>query len=121
MQEPDGATRTKAVTGTPLGSEALYVGQLQLDLAPGGRVLMFTDGVVELPLPRGREFGVRRLQRAFEATHPETLSAARASIIAAIREAQAGVPADDDLTYVLVERAKGTPPPRGDGPDHGCV
>ncbi len=123
VQDPDGATATKGLAGMALGSADFQVGQLQCDLPPGGRILMFTDGVVELPLPGGRQFGARRLKRVFEASHLKPLSEARASLAAAIREAQAGTPADDDLTYVLLERARPQPMaaarPRGprDGED----
>lgn len=60
--------------------------------------------VVELPVPGGRQFGQRRSKRAFEATRLQALPDVRASSAAAQHEAQAGLPAEDDLIFVLLER-----------------
>jgi sigma-B regulation protein RsbU (phosphoserine phosphatase) len=103
IQATDGSVTSKSVAGVPIGREGFMFGSMTFDLEPGGRLLIFTDGVPELPLPKGRELGMRRLTEFLEASHGLPLQQARAGILAGIREAQGDVPADDDITYVLLE------------------
>lgn len=100
-----GQVEASTQKGLPLGSDDMRFDSAELRLEPGDRLLTYTDGVTELQLPNGKELGIRRLRDQFAASAGLPLQQARAEIIAGIREAQGDVPADDDLTFVLLERA----------------
>ncbi|MGY1744295.1 PP2C family protein-serine/threonine phosphatase [Blastococcus sp. SYSU D00695] len=83
-----------------------------LRLAPGDRVLFFTDGVVEERLDGGEQFGEGRLREMIERTTTEGLSAAESvrRLSHALMAARAGH-TSDDASLLLVEWKE---PPRDD-------
>ncbi|HEY9721779.1 MAG TPA: GAF domain-containing SpoIIE family protein phosphatase, partial [Oscillatoriaceae cyanobacterium] len=103
--------------GVPLGMDpevfdATLTDQA-LTLAPGDRIALVTDGVLEALDPESLEFGEERLLKALA---PDGVSAEEGvnHVLARVREHVAGAPAWDDMT-VLVARAACTvesaPPP----------
>jgi len=93
--------------GLPLGimPDAAYrEGRTQLQ--PGDVLVAYSDGVTEQINPKGEEFGPTRLQEVIW-KHVE-LSAAgiRDKIEAALTQFAQGTPAVDDITLVIVKRAK---------------
>ena len=105
VQRANGDFEVKGAKGHPLGSDELLFGEVQWQLGPGDRMLAFTDGVVELELPSGRDMGLKRLKTFMENCEGKDLQQTRAAIIEQVREAQDGKPAGDDITYLLLERA----------------
>ncbi|HXO19316.1 MAG TPA: PP2C family protein-serine/threonine phosphatase [Thermoanaerobaculia bacterium] len=94
-------------TGTVMGrlSRAAY-GKSSLPLAPGDRLVLFTDGFPEAPSPAGELFGDARLQ-GFLAEHPglapEPLAAALLARIAEWSGTNADRGRADDLTLVVLQ------------------
>jgi len=71
----------------------------ELRLAPGDRILLYTDGVTEAMSPAGEPFGDERL-RDIAASSPD-------EILGHLNEwtaRQPGEPLDDDVTLVVVQR-----------------
>ncbi|HLL56193.1 MAG TPA: GAF domain-containing SpoIIE family protein phosphatase, partial [Myxococcaceae bacterium] len=103
-----GKVDSLACAGTPLGSDSFEVGWREVDLMPGDRIFSFTDGLSELELPSGRQFGMRRLSNLFIQTRGLTLSEATEKIVSELDLARGKgtsgeVPQGDDLTFALLE------------------
>jgi len=73
------------------------------DLAPGDRMVLYTDGVTEAQNDAGEFFGRRRLREAVQRSNAGSCAELHAAIQKAIREFTAGAEQADDLTLVVVE------------------
>jgi ligand-binding sensor domain-containing protein len=90
--------------GSPLGTEEGFeIGRIDGVLAPGERILMYTDGIPEITLPNGNVLGLRRFAQMYERTRSQTVREAAASIIGLADQTQAGKPQADDWTFAIVE------------------
>jgi serine phosphatase RsbU (regulator of sigma subunit) len=100
-----GRLETVSTGGLVLGigfAEPEHVRQLELPIATGDTVLLFTDGVSELRDPRGRELGVAALARCFEnAALGDSAAAVLGQLQAELAAHQQGAPLHDDLTMVV--------------------
>lgn len=105
VRRKSGEVEAKTLRGTPLGSERHAAGHLEFTLQPGERLLLFTDGIPELSLPSGNDLGLRRMARYFSEEGGGALQQARAGFIQRVREALEDGEADDDLTFIVVERS----------------
>jgi len=72
-----------------------------VDLAPGDRLVLFTDGVTEASNSEGEEFGDRRLVSLLEEKRGLPAAALREKIAAAISEFSGGHLTDDATLLVL--------------------
>jgi len=80
-------------------------------LAPGDRLVFYTDGVIEAFDPRGEEFEVRRLIALLEASRDEPDRFADA-LLARLAAWRGGRNASDDLTLLVVDIEGGIATPR---------
>jgi serine phosphatase RsbU (regulator of sigma subunit) len=86
-----------------LGSGTPSFGHKSIEPVGGERLLLFTDGVIELPTPSGRPLGLRAVVKMFEATRKDSLEEARLRLAEAVDRARGESTQDDDITFVLVE------------------
>jgi ligand-binding sensor domain-containing protein/serine phosphatase RsbU (regulator of sigma subunit) len=89
--------------GTPLGSPDFEVGHATLNLSPGDRFMLLTDGIVEIERPDGRPWGLERVGRAYEEVATAPLAAATEHIVAAARQLNSDQKQKDDWTFVISE------------------
>jgi sigma-B regulation protein RsbU (phosphoserine phosphatase) len=74
-----------------------------LDLAPGDRLFLYTDGVTEA-MDRARQlFGEDRLLAELTSTASLPVAAQTAAVVAAVKSFEAGAPQSDDITSVNLE------------------
>jgi sigma-B regulation protein RsbU (phosphoserine phosphatase) len=94
-------------------------------LAPGGVMVMFTDGIFEAQAPPSFEqFGVQRIRKVIAAHAVQGAAAVRDALVTAVDAWLGGHPPHDDMTVVVVERvvervaeeAPALPPGRGGTP-----
>ena len=100
-----GTLRTLDATGIPFGVMPELPYELgRADLAPGGLVAIFSDGIPEAQ--RGEEFfDDERLRAALrEAAALPDLAAARAAVLARVDEFLSGEKRTDDITLMLLRR-----------------
>ena len=94
--------------GTLVGllADIPYVGG-ELNLGPGDRLILYSDGVTEALRPDGEFFGDDRLVdavRGVSTSGPATPAALVSAILAAVIAHEQGAPAADDKTLVVVSR-----------------
>lgn len=90
--------------GSVLGDqETLQVGHATVPLGPGDRLLLCTDGVLELKRPNGRPLGPRRVSQMIAELASLPLADARARFGEELNRVLAGRPQEDDITFVMVE------------------
>ncbi len=102
----EGQVEALAAAGNRLGETVLKLGYVEATLAPGSRVLAFTDGVPELAQPDGKTLGLRRLRKVLNETRSEPVSAARTKLVSLLDATAAGAPLEDDMTFVLIDLLK---------------
>jgi len=100
----DGAVRELGEAGSlPLGiRSAIEIRSGAVALAPGDRLLLATDGLVEALDAGQRAFGFERLAQA--AAGAGTAQAVHDRVLAAFDRHLAGQPLTDDLTLLVVGR-----------------
>lgn len=76
-----------------------------LSMEPGDALLLFTDGMLEATDPKGREFGVERLKRAFLALRERPSDEIVRALVEKVGEHARGRAAEDDRTVVVVKRS----------------
>ncbi len=102
-----GTLEQLASGGLPLGimPDASYrEGRTQLQ--PGDVLVAYSDGVTETQNPAGEEFGEVRLQEVLWKNVELTAAGIRDKIEDALTKFAQGTPAVDDITLVIVKRAK---------------
>ncbi|HWS54261.1 MAG TPA: SpoIIE family protein phosphatase [Pyrinomonadaceae bacterium] len=102
-----GTTEQLAAGGLPLGimPEFSYR-EGRTTLQPGDVLVAYSDGVTEQQNPRGEEFGTARLQSVIMQNLDRSAAAIRDKIEAALSAFAQGTAAGDDITLLIVKRAK---------------
>jgi serine phosphatase RsbU (regulator of sigma subunit) len=99
-----GEVDSHVVRGSPLGTAPWVLGELRLELEPGARLLVVTDGVLEMPTTSGRELGARKLRKMLAEHGGRDVPAARTALMQAIVRERGSLEADDDLTLLVMGR-----------------
>jgi serine phosphatase RsbU (regulator of sigma subunit) len=71
-------------------------------ISPGDVLIMFSDGIVESTNASDEEYGEDRLVAEIEANYAAPVEVLRQRVIDSVRRFASGVPAADDLTFVIV-------------------
>jgi sigma-B regulation protein RsbU (phosphoserine phosphatase) len=78
----------------------------EVAVAPGDRLLLYTDGVFEARNPADQELGLARLTEAFAACRDLPAEETLDTLMGLVRDHCAGRPVDDDVTLLLIERTE---------------
>jgi serine phosphatase RsbU (regulator of sigma subunit)/pSer/pThr/pTyr-binding forkhead associated (FHA) protein len=99
-----GELSTLEATGMPVGlMETAEFGVAEERLAPGDKVVIYTDGVTEAQNAAGEFFGKKRLREIVTAGAGDHCQALHDAIQAAVTEFTEGAPQSDDITLVVLE------------------
>jgi len=99
-----GELATLAATGMPVGLvETAEFGVAEERLAPGDKVVIYTDGVTEAQNAAGEFFGKKRLREIVTGHAGERCQAVHDAIQEAVTEFTEGAPQSDDITLVVLE------------------
>lgn len=111
----DGQIETITAAGTPLGAGKHRVGERSLQLAAGDRLLVVSDGVLEMRTGKGRELGLKQLSRMLQryGDRPH-VSDTRDGIEQELARLRGDAELEDDLTLAVLEYA---PAPSTSTPD----
>ena len=105
LMKPEGTHSVIGASGTPLGSvERLEVGERSARMAPGDRLIITTDGIVETSMKGGRPLGFRRFVNVIRDVRTMPLEQAVGRIIRDVNGVRAARPQEDDFTFCMLER-----------------
>lgn len=109
VRRADGSLQRLAhAGGLPLGVEAgLPYCADSLDLTGGDCLLVVTDGITEACDPAGELFGEERVAQWLAAQSPQPPTVR--SLLATVRQFEAGAPPSDDVGIILLRLSAGTP------------
>ena len=77
----------------------------EVSLAPGDRLLLYSDGVTECTSPEGEEFGEDRLALAAGDLRAEALEAFVNGLRARLLAHRGSTTFEDDVSVLVIERA----------------
>jgi serine phosphatase RsbU (regulator of sigma subunit) len=105
LSSPD-SPRTDLESGGPVlglipGAEHPYV---VLDVVPGSRLLVCTDGVTEARDQEGRLWGADELVAILESSRLDDLSRVAERIVERLEQRRGARAQEDDVTFALAER-----------------
>ncbi|HTE52378.1 MAG TPA: two-component regulator propeller domain-containing protein [Kofleriaceae bacterium] len=100
-----GEHKVVGASGTPIGSvEQLSIGERSVQLAPGDRLILTTDGIVDTTMRGGRQLGMRRFVDVMRNVRGMPLQQAVDRIVHDVDVARGGEPQEDDFTFCMLER-----------------
>jgi serine phosphatase RsbU (regulator of sigma subunit)/tetratricopeptide (TPR) repeat protein len=115
----DGSVEVFRGAGMPLGRGSPSFGQKLGTMQGGERLLLVTDGVIELQTPSKRALGMRGLLKMLEGTRGLSLEEARAHLVQSIDQLKGASVQEDDITFVLVDVPAPSSPAKSSTPaDH---
>lgn len=93
-------------TGFPVGivPEPSYKDR-RVQLTPGDRLVLYTDGLTETPNREDEEFGPKRLMQLLADTGQEALEASLEKVVAAVKDWRGDSSLPDDLSILAMEVA----------------
>jgi serine phosphatase RsbU (regulator of sigma subunit) len=83
----------------------------ELQLSPGDKVVIYSDGVTEAQDAQGQFFGRKRLLEAIDGRNQESCTAVHAAIQDAVAAFTEGAAASDDITVLVLEFQGSAAPP----------
>ena len=89
--------------GAPLGSSGAPPGFVEAAVAPGERVLVFTDGVSGLNLPNKKQLGFKRLSKMFAETGGLATQEAVSMLATRLDAVRQNTPQEDDITFAVMD------------------
>jgi serine phosphatase RsbU (regulator of sigma subunit) len=99
-----GELSTLGATGMPVGlMETAEFGVAEEWLAPGDKIVIYTDGVTEAQNAAGEFFGKKRLREVVTARAGDSCQGVHEAIQAAVTAFTEGAPQSDDITLVVLE------------------
>jgi len=90
--------------GLPLGIDPqVDYNQWQTPIAPGDRLVLYTDGIIEAPDSRGRPFGKERFRDVLHRAGGEKLADLRSAVFDEVRRHTGGRLSHDDVTLLAID------------------
>ncbi|HEY7313869.1 MAG TPA: SpoIIE family protein phosphatase [Gemmataceae bacterium] len=100
----DGPPAQLDVSGVPIGVGNCVYQEQVVNLRPGDRLVLYTDGVTEMRNADGEHFGIRRFLALLEQTRQSALDIGLDTLVEGIEEWRGDTPRHDDVSILLVER-----------------
>ncbi len=82
--------------------DTLY-GQLTISMAPGDRLFVYTDGIIDAPSPDGKSFGLARLKDVLDTNTRAPLSELKSAVLNALHQYTEEELTHDDVTLIALE------------------
>ena len=72
-------------------------------MAPGDRLFVYTDGVIDAPSPEGESFGLARLKNVLDANPEASLSELKSAVLKTLNQYAQKELSHDDVTLIALE------------------
>jgi sigma-B regulation protein RsbU (phosphoserine phosphatase) len=72
-------------------------------MAPGDRLFVYTDGMIDAPSPEGESFGLARLKDVLDANLAASLSELKSSVLRALHQYTEKELTHDDVTLIALK------------------
>ncbi len=82
--------------------DTLY-GQITISMAPGDRLFVYTDGIIDTPSPEGESFGLVRLKDVLDANTGVPLSELKSAVLNTLHQYSGKELTHDDVTLIALE------------------
>src|SRR5262249_30179378 len=92
------------VTGFPVGVGAASYKEQAVNLRPGDRLVLYTDGVTEARNADGEHFGIRRFLAALEQSRGSPLDKSLDALVESVEGWRHDTPRHHDISILFVER-----------------
>jgi serine phosphatase RsbU (regulator of sigma subunit) len=101
----DGVAQSLYGDGTPLGilNDEFRLSQEEIQLAPGDRLVLYTDGLTDVASPEGDLFGLERWVTLLETSNELPLDRMGALLFAQLLEYQGDAEQYDDMTLLVMQ------------------
>ena len=80
-----------------------HYGQLSIPMAPGDRLFVYTDGIIDAPSPEGESFGFARLKDVLDANAGAPLSELKSAVLKTLNQYAQKELNHDDVTLIALE------------------
>jgi sigma-B regulation protein RsbU (phosphoserine phosphatase) len=99
-----GKAAIRALPSYPIGfHETPHYSEQRLRLAPGDRVYLYSDGIVEALDGSGQQFGNERFLKTLEASSGVSLRRSLDTLLATVRDYSSGIQRSDDMSILALE------------------
>jgi sigma-B regulation protein RsbU (phosphoserine phosphatase) len=82
--------------------DTLY-GQLTIPMAPGDRLFVYTDGIIDAPSPEGVCFGLERLKDVLDTNTKSPITELKSAVLQALHQYAGKELTHDDVTLIALE------------------
>ena len=84
-------------------TEDTLFGQLTIPMAPGDRLFVYTDGIIDAPSPEGVCFGLERLKDVLDANIKSPITELKSAVLQALHQYAGRELTHDDVTLIALE------------------
>jgi sigma-B regulation protein RsbU (phosphoserine phosphatase) len=77
--------------------------QLTISRAPGDRLFVYTDGIIDTPSPEGESFGLARLKDVLDANTGAPLAELKSAVLKTLHQYTQQELTHDDVTLIVLE------------------
>jgi sigma-B regulation protein RsbU (phosphoserine phosphatase) len=82
--------------------DTLY-GQFTISMAPGDRLFVYTDGVIDASDPGGKSFGLARLKDVLDVNAEASLAELKSAVLITLNQYTEKEMSHDDITIIALE------------------
>ncbi len=100
----NGSIRCLGASGQPLGFGDQQFGRAEGPFETGDRLLVCTDGMIDLVEESGQPLGLKRLSEVFQKLDRGEPTQIRDQLVECLERYRSGAPLQDDLSFVVVDR-----------------
>jgi len=80
-----------------------HYGQFTISMAPGDRLFIYSDGIIEAPSPAGESFGLARLKDVLDANAEAPLCDLKSAVLGTLLQYTHKELTHDDVTLIALE------------------
>ena len=80
-----------------------HYAQLAIPMAPGDRLFVYTDGIIDAPNPEGESFGLMRLKDVLDENINVSHSELKSAVLRALNRYTKNDLSHDDVTMIVLE------------------